>query len=237
MTTIPNIHNHILKKIQSGAIRQRPKWHFLIATLALVFGLISLFLVFLYLMSFIALILREHFIFEAVSFGPATVFSLMHTLPFLLVLLVVTVFLLLHLLVRHFAFAYMKPVMLTLGGGLAITFIVFASVLLIDKDSRIARLGEGQHVPGVDALHKRWRGQKPARIIHAQIKEVRADGYVVVDDMNKELYVYVTDMTQLDRLSYVVGDSIVILTEWREGLLYALGIRMDNAIAPSTPVH
>ncbi len=55
--------------------------------------------------------------------------------------------------------------------------------------------------------------------------------------MNKELYVYVTDMTQLDRLSYVVGDSIVILTEWREGLLYALGIRMDNAIAPSTPVH
>jgi hypothetical protein len=234
MNTINNIHNRILQKIESGAIHQKPKWHFVLATLAIVFGFIALSLILLYLVSFVALFLREHLIFEALSFGPGTVFAIMHTLPYLLILLVITVFLLIHLLVRHFAFAYMKPVMVTLGGGLAVTLILFTLVLVGDKDSRIARFGEDRHVPGFDVFHAHFRDAMPPRAIHGVVTKVSEEGLSVQGGNEEEMYVHVTDTTRKDQNFYSVGDSVAIFAERRTDGLYAMGIRKDIGTSTST---
>ncbi len=213
MNTINNIHNTILKKIESGAIRQKPKWHFVLMTLSVVFALSALLLIFLYLVSFVGLVLREHLIFDTLSFGPRTVFTIMHTLPFLLIVLVITVFLLLHVLVRYFAFAYMKPVMLTLGLGLLLTLLLFASVLLGDKDSRIARLGEGRHVPGIEMLHVRFRDRMPPVALHGIVVSNK-DGVLVIRDANgKELEVLFTENTRTDKEAYEIGEQVMLIVD------------------------
>lgn len=226
MNTINKIHNTILKKIESGAIRQKPKWHFVLVTLSFVFALVTLSLIFLYLVSFVGLVLREHLIFDALSFGPRTVFTIMHTLPFLLIVLVATVFLLLHVLVRHFAFAYMKPVMVTLLLGLLLTLVLFASVLLGDKNSRIAKIGEGRHVPGIEALHVRFRDQIPPLVLHGSIVNKQDGVYVIRDVHDKELQVMLTENTRTDKEMYEVGDRVMLIAERTPEILRAVAIRI-----------
>lgn len=229
MNTINNIHKNILQKIHSGAIHQKPKWHFVLATLAVVFGLTSLSLIFLYLVSFVALFLREHLIFEALSFGPGTVFVIMHRLPYILIALVIVVFLLLHLLARHFAFAYMKPVMATLGGGLLVTLVLFGGILLEDKDSRIARFGEDRHVPGFGAFHNQFRDVVPSRVVRGIVIRADEGGYGLQTRGQEDIYVHVTAETRKDQVSYASGDKVFVLVERRPDGFYALGMRKDEA--------
>lgn len=204
-------------------------------TLLVVFGLITLALVLLYLVSFVALVLRERLIFDAVSFGPGVVFAVMHTLPFLLILLVVTTLLLLHVLVRHFAFAYMKPVALTLGFGLLVTLAVFALVLIGDKNSRIAKLGEGRHLPGVDMLHARFRDRMPPLVLQGTIIGLQRGAYIIRDDAGREIVVTITKNTRTDQDEYKFGDRVMLLGERFEQSLRALGIRMHNETKESFP--
>jgi hypothetical protein len=226
METITSIHSRILDKIQSGAIRQKPRWHFVLLALLFVFGVIALSLILLYLVGFVGLVFREHLVFEALDFGPRTFFAMMHTLPLLLIVIVITVFLLLHVLVRHFAFAYMKPVAVTLGGGLALTLLLFAGILDADKDMRIAHLGEGHHIFGIDLLHENFREKMPPHLIHASVVRKEDDGYRIINLMTgHELFVHVSATTTVDREMYTASDTVDLLVEGHGDDIYAIGIR------------
>lgn len=236
MTTINNIHNTILQKIEEGAIRQKPKWYFVMLTLGVVLGGITLLLILLYLVSFVALVFRERMFFEALSFGPSAVFAIMHTLPLLLLVLVITVFLLLHVLVRYFAFGYMKPVLVTFGSGFALTLFVFVLILVMDKDSRIARIGEYEHIPGARAFHDQFRNRTPLMGVRGTVTKVESDHITVrtatdTDDVT----VTVTADTRTDKSTYQVGDQIMVLAEKLEQSLHAVAIRILNEIGTSTP--
>ena len=226
MNTINNIHNLILKKIESGAIQQKPKWHFVLMTLGVVFGVIALFLVLLYLVSFVAFFLREHLLFEALSFGPRTVFEIIYTLPFLLIILVTTVFLILHVLVRHFAFAYMKPVAATLGLGLLLTLFLFALVLIADKESKIARLGQTQKVPGIEAIHVQLKKRAPPLTLAGILLEVEGNVYKLRLKNGDEVTLMVSDRTRKDRQAYKVGDELVLFLQKQESVFFVIAIRL-----------
>ena len=235
MNTINNIHNLILKKIESGAIRQKPKWHFVLMTLGIVFGVIALFLVLLYLVSFVAFFLREHLLFEALSFGPRTVFEIIYTLPFLLIILVTTVFLILHVLVRHFAFAYMKPVAATLGLGLLFTLFLFALVLLADKESKIARFGQTQKVPGIQAIHTQLKKRAPPLTLAGTLLEVKGNVYKLKLKNGDEVTLTVSDRTRKDRSVYEVGDTLVLFLQKQGSELFVVAIRLhDETKEPMT---
>lgn len=237
MNTIRNVHNSILEKIKNGAIKQKPRWRFALMTLVIVLVFVALSFMLLYFVSFMSLVLRENLFFEALSFGPRTIFAILHTLPFLLILLVVSIFLVLHVLARHFAFAYMKPVMTTLGGGLAITLAIFAMVLVMDKNFRIARLGEGRHVPPIDMLHAHFRKGKALQLVRGTIARIDREGCDILGEEGSVTYVHVTDKTRINQASYATGTQVVVLAERVEDSLYAAGIRkIDrtfNGFSPS----
>ena len=235
MNAINNIHNLILKKIESGAIRQKPKWHFVLMTLGIVFGVIALFLVLLYLVSFVALFLREHLLFEALSFGPRTVFEIVYTLPFLLIILVTTVFLILHVLVRHFAFAYMKPVAATLGLGLLFTLFLFALVLIADKESKIARFGQTQRFPGIEAMHMQLKKRAPPLVLAGTLLEVEGNVYKLTLTNGDEVTLMISDRTRKDRPVYEVGDPLVFFLQKQESGLFVIAIRLYDENQETAP--
>lgn len=217
--------------IEKGVITQKPKWHFMLLTLLCVFGASALFLILLYLVSFMSLVLREHLIIEALSFGPRTVVDILHMFPFLLIVLVATVLLILHVLVRHFAFAYTKPVLVTFGGGLLLTLVLFGMVLIFDANSRIARFGEGRHIPGVDVLHSHFREREPARALRGTLLRYEDGKYAVTTRDGKEVSFTVDEKTRQDG-EYVVGDQVMILLISTPTGLRAIALTKDNGKLP-----
>ncbi len=234
MNTINSIHKNILEKIESGAIRQKPRWHFVIMTLSIVFGFVALSLIFFYLISFVALLLREDLIFEALSFGPRTVFAMMHTLPFLLIVILITVLLLLHVLVRYFAFAYMRPVALTLGVGFALTILIFAGVLTLDKGSRIARFGEDGHVPGLNVIHSQFRDRRPPMALRGVIGKVEDNVLTIRENSGREVVIVLSERTRVDKELYSQGDRVMVLLERSEEMLRAIAIRTEHEFSGAT---
>lgn len=231
MTTITNIHKAILEKIEQGAIRQKPKWYFVLLTLMTVFGGVALVALLLYVISFTSLVLRERFVLDAFSFGPLVAFEIVHTVPLLLIVLVITIALILHVLVRHFAFAYTKPVVVTLGAGFALVFVLFILVLIFDAESRIGRLGEGKHVPGVGLLHERFRGQSPIVPLRGTVVAL-GDGSCTIRTEEGEVVARVHERTKQDP-SVTIGSSVVALTERTPEGLVLVGIRIDDGTTPS----
>lgn len=228
MTTIHNVHNQILDKIKSGTIKQTPRWHFVLQALLYLLGFAASFIIFFYFISFVALVLREHYIFEALQFGPRTLFAVMHTLPFLLILIVIGIFIVLQLLVRHFAFAYMKPIAVTAGAGLLLTFSIFALILFTDRQFRIARLGEGQHIPPIDFLHSTFRDRIPRAVVHGTIVSIATSSYIVRDVRNGLITLVSTDNSRMRDESYSVGDRIGALVEKRGGSIFILGMHNEK---------
>lgn len=237
MTTINSIHSKIVNMIESGTIKQKPKWHFVLLTLMAVFSLTALFSILLYFVSFMSLVLREHLIFEALSFGPQTVFDILHTVPPLLVVLIITVFLLLHVLVRHFAFAYTRPVLATLGAGVVVTMLSFWLVFTIDTESRIARFGEGRHIAGIDMIHKEFRDRHPPLSVRGTIQNIQGAIYTIQDSHRKVITFTVNERTRADASSYVTGDMIMVLLASHEDSFDALAIRHIATSASSDNVN
>lgn len=225
MNTINNIHNIIVNEIKNGTLSQKPKWHFIVMTCFIILGLISLALILFYLVSFIALFMREHLFFEAISFGPRTVFELMHTLPILLVVLVITVFLLLHVLVRHFAFAYMRPVILTFSVGITLTLLVFGFILYTDTNSRIARFGENGHIPGMKIVHNNFRDKVPHMAMAGIIISRDGSSYMIQSATNTSI-VILSDRVRKDKSEYAVGDSVMMLIQKKKNNLEVVAIKI-----------
>lgn len=215
--------------IESGTIKQKPKWYFVLLTLMAVFSLTALFLILFYFVSFVSLVLREHLIFEAFSFGPQTVLDILHTVPPLLVVLIITVFLLLHVLVRHFAFAYTRPVLATLGAGVLVTMLSFWLVFTIDTESRIARFGEGRHIAGIDIIHREFRDRHPPLSVRGSIQNIQDNVYTIQDTHGKTIVFFVNERTRMDTPSYATGDMIVVLLAPRDDSFDALAIRHVTA--------
>lgn len=232
MNTIHNIQNIILKEIKDGSLNQKPKWHFLVLSLFIIFSIITLSLLLLYLVSFVTLFLREHFIFDALSFGPRTVFEIMYTLPLLLIVLVITVFLLLHVLVRHFAFAYIRSVSLTFGMGILIVLTLFGIILLADKNSNIARMGEGKNLHGVEKFNRHLKDRVPPLPIQGIIIGVDDNTVTIVSGTSSIYVVTITERTRKDKSSYTVNDSVMLLAIRKEDGLHAMAIRINDGSQP-----
>ena len=199
----------------------------MLLTLLFVLELAMLGLIFIYLMSFVGLVFHERRVFEALSFGPQTFFHVVYGVPLLLVLLVALVFIVLHLLVRHFAFAYMRPVMATLSLGLVLTLCMFLVISSIDPNRRLAHFGEGRF-SGVILLHKEFRPPVPPEIIRGTIQDIKPNGYIVQDISSHIIDIRVDSQTRFHETAYDKGDRVMVFVHHQGDMLYALGIRKDD---------
>ncbi len=210
-------------------LKQKPKWYFVLLTLLWMCCIASVFLIFLYLMSFVGLVFHERRIFEALAFGPQTFFQVIHGVPILLAGVIVAVFILLHLLVRHFAFAYMRPVMGTLGVGLLLTLSMFIILSRLDPERKIAHFGEG-HFSGIMYFHKQFRPEVRPQVIRGTLQTIKQNEYYVQDASLHTLDIHTDAQTRFHEATYVPGDTIMVFVHPEKGVLYAVGIRKDNPI-------
>lgn len=111
-----SIHDRVLKSIEEGRIKQRPRSYFLLRGVALALGAVLLGLITLFLISFAIFTLRQKGGWFAPAFGGRGWLEFIFDLPWLIVLSAIALLLLLEVMVRRYQYAYERPLVISLLG-------------------------------------------------------------------------------------------------------------------------
>lgn len=250
MTTHHNLKQEVLSKIKAGAVVQKPKWRFVMRVLFLVLSVITLALASLYLISYVALVTGELYIFELFGLGSRGVQEFFVELPWLLLLLIATLIGLVMVLVRHFEFAYKRPAIVSISGIILVITLVSVGVHTFDSEHRIPRFGEDMNNPVFHMLHSEYREGRRGDVTVGKILSVSPDGFVVeVKRSSTTVRVIVNNETKGDVQNIFENQMILVIGEEVDGVITAEGVKpagdrgrrpvpppiMDNGIPVTDP--
>ena len=174
-----NIKENVLNKIKEQNIKKRPTWYFMIRSIFVsAFIFMSVFFV-VYFSSFMQLLSYEQEFKKASRLGTQGFFILMQTIPWMIIVFLLIALTALHFLVRYFEFGYQRPILYTMLGTLLATFLLSYLIGYLDKESRLARLGENRKIPFLNNFHDKYRDGRQGRLLHGIIIE-KKDNYIIV---------------------------------------------------------
>lgn len=104
-----------MARIRKGAVSMRPRWQFVLLSLLWAGCAALLILAILYFSSLAVFVLRQNGVWLAPLLGMRGWYDVLRSAPLLIILLVAFCAIVLNALVRRSAFAYRRPVVLSLG--------------------------------------------------------------------------------------------------------------------------
>jgi len=140
-----SIKDNVLKAIESGQVKMRPRWQFMLNAALLLLGTIIILCSAVYLISFI-------FFTEDGFHGMQTIYSL----PWLIVAAAIIFIVILEILVRKYSFAHRKPLLyITIG---IVVFVLLAGFLvyLTRFHDRLADRAYNDDLPFGGGIYRRY---------------------------------------------------------------------------------
>ncbi len=212
------MNEELLEAIKTGEIKMRPRWQFVLRGALAVLGGVLIALLLLYLISLIIFTSRETGVAFVPVFGLRGIVAFLRALPWLLIFFSAVFVILLEILVRHYAFAYRRPLVYS---GLGIVVLVVAGGFLVAGTSLHRRLP-----PFAQGFY--YFGPPPTfRDIHRGIiTSTTTQGFVIKSRMGGMLLVNVASGTQTDAQSALQpGDMVVIFGPESSDTIEAIGVR------------
>lgn len=226
---IQSIREGVLSVIKSGKINMRPKWYFVLKTVLCVIGGTMLLLSALYLVSFIFFFLVQSGVWDAPVYGFFGWYIFLRSLPWLLIGFFALFVFVLEILVRHFAFAYRRPLLYSACG---ILFVVLAGGYVVAATPLHMKLflyAEKHPLPVAGPMYRQYGHHRLQNIYAGKIDELNAAGLILITRNGEELMVIVTSRTKVPpRVSLAPGDIVAIFggpVPGREDAVEAFGIK------------
>lgn len=222
-----SVRADIMKAISRGDIRMKPRWHFILLSALYVTGAIIVFLTLLYTTSLGVFFVRDSGALFAPSFGGRGWFSLLQSLPWLLISLVLLFAGILELLVRRYAFVYKKPLLMSVFGILGIIFLGGFFIAPLHHGVMLSiRRGE-QPSPVVMLYRGPLRIPPPPDTYHGQIIALTDGGFVMTDEDHGTTTVSITPKTRLPYgENFTAGERVIVIGDsGATGTIRAFGIR------------
>lgn len=221
-----NIHDSVLKAIEEGKVKMRPKWHFALRTAFLILGTIFISFSLLYLVSFIVFIFRQSGALLVPAFGYFGIIAFLTSAPWVLIFLAILLLLLLHTLIKKYSFSYGKPLMYSV---IVIVSLVILGGILVEMTTFHQRLflrAEDRRLPVMGGIYRQLGGQKQEGITVGIVVEKNETGYMIETETQEIVEVILTPKTRLSRPeSFEVGEEIVVVGKKQDSKIFALGIR------------
>lgn len=221
------IKENILSTIKSGEIKMRPKWHFVLKTALAILGGAILALTILYLASFIIFFLRQTGLMFVPAFGWQGWYVFFSHLPIFLIILVLAFIVVLELLVRHYAFAYRRPLLYSAIG-------IFALVLigsLMMANSRIhggmLRYADNNKDTTIGRFYSDYGRPRFTDVHRGMIVNMMNDGFLMQDRREETMTVIITRRTRLPfGADFTSGDIVVVFGPLTDNnIIQAFGIQ------------
>jgi len=221
MTTIKD---SIMKQIESGVIEMRPRWHFVVKA-GLIFSLMVIGMLFLvYVMNFIVFMLVSSGAVLMPLFGVKGLLEFLHEVPWILALATLSLFVFLYVLVKRFAFAYRKPVLLVVSLMLLTTAVLSIFVYVSPLNQALENRVVAGYRGAPAQLHV-WYGSLPKRITEGQVVHIGVGYFDLIDNEDRAVIVDIAPETRLPLRPLEVGDWVVVLGPRHEGVIEAMGVK------------
>ncbi len=219
---------HIIEaKIESGTLKQRPRWHFtLIHTGIWVATLLAVILL-AYIIAFVLLVGKEKHFIDLVLLGPQGIGRVFQYIPYPLVGISMLLIVVLFGIAHQYAFVYRYSTLQTLGIlGLA-TISIAVGFALFDKEMNFARLGEKRNIPIMKSMHQRYR-QPSNEITRGVIIGIEGNTLLVKDREGTLYYVPRLHTGNEER----VGAAVILFGPRQGDHIAPFGIRPDPETRP-----
>ena len=229
----PQLKDSILKAIEDGRVKMRPKWQFITKTALTILGVVLLALTVLYLVSFIVFVLWRSGVLYVPGFGFHSFGIFFLSLPWILILLAAVFMLLLEIFIRRYSFAYGRPF---LYSALAVIFLGIVGGIIIGETPLHEKFfdeAENGRLPLAGPMYE-YFGQQPQNVTVGLITQITGNGYQVQSGDGDDVFsVVVTPQTQTPPPSSLkVGDIILILGPRHGNTILAQGIQKPGTLPP-----
>lgn len=220
------IEENILATIKSGQLKMRPRWHFALKAFLAALGGVILGLTVLYLASFIIFILKQTGVLFVPAFGWEGWYAFFTHLPIFLIFLVIIFIAILELLVRHYAFAYRRPLLYSAIGIFVLVFLGALAVVNSHFHGDISEYADNNKETFVGKLYADYGRQRFSDVHRGMIIQMINNGFIMRDRREDALMVVITRRTRLPfGADFSDGDIVVVFGPRNDGMVQAFGIQ------------
>lgn len=220
------IKENILATIKSGHVKMRPRWHFFLSAGLAILGAIIIFLFILYLASFIIFALRQTGVLFVPAFGAQGWFAFFTHLPFFLIGLLMIFIIILELFVRHYAFAYRRPL---LYSALGIFIMIAAGGLILANTSfhqEISKSVEKNKDSFTGMIYQEYGRQNFQDVHRGRIMQITQKGFLMNNRKEEALTIIITRRTRFPMgADYYLGDTMVVFGNREGDEVQAFGVQ------------
>lgn len=220
------LQEEIARAIETGKVKMKPRWHFVLRGAAVLAGAIFLALALLYLVSFIVFSLRQSGALFTPAFGWRGVVVLLSSLPWLLVLSAAVLAVLLEVLVRRYQFSYGRPLLYTVLGVAA---LAVAGGILVERTAVHRTLllkAQRDRLPFGARLYRGYGMSRPKNVVVGMITTLTPSGCRLRGPGGQDLTVTFTPKTVFPPGSdFTPGDTVVVFGEPGGGGITAFGVK------------
>jgi hypothetical protein len=230
MKDIPTIRQGVMDVIKKRGVQMRPRWHFVLTSMLASLGIFIVLLALLYIISLSLFLLHDSGAWSAASFGGRGWFSLLRSVPWLLIAFSIVFIVILEVLVRRYRFVYSRPLLLSV---VAILLVVCLGGFILASTSfhRQMELEAYHHqLAGPLALvySAPFRMPPPPDVYHGSILATSSEGFVMNDENGAgTTTVIITARTHLpDGEDFSLGSYVVVIGDTvSTGTVQAFGMR------------
>ncbi len=230
-----SIHDSILKAIENGSVKMRPRWYFVGRTALLATGIVLLAFTLIYIASFIIFVMHQTGAWFVPSFGFRGVQAFLISLPWVLILISIMFIVILETLVRRYSFAYRRPLLYSALGVIGLVIVGGLVISATPLHSYFLRNAREGRLPIAGDLYRGYGMQRFHDIHPCTITGITKNGFQAQYSDGTMITVVITPETRLPLGSdFKVGDSVVVFGEHESGAIEALGVRKIDQLPPDT---
>ncbi|TRZ48637.1 MAG: hypothetical protein D4S01_10000 [Dehalococcoidia bacterium] len=221
-----SISNKVFNKIKKGQIKMRPKIYFILRAvlIALMTLLVALFV--LFLVSFILFNLRASGAWFLPGFGFGAMGILVKSLPWLLIVIALTLVIILELLVKHFSFSYRRPILYSILGIIIFALLGSFAISRTHLHSDFFWKAQERKLPMMGGFYRGFGMPRLGDVHYGIISEIIDNGFYL-ETAEGEILTILATSTIHSPLGPGIkeGDRVVILGKRDDGVVQSFGVR------------
>jgi hypothetical protein len=201
--------DEVINSIKSSDIKMRPRWYFIAQTVLTIIAASLMFVVLLFVVSFIDFALQQNGGFFAIGFGPAGFMTFFYSLPWVFFLLSLVLIFALAILLKHYPAVYHRPLAYLL---LLLIFVVTVVALLLSISpfhSQIIRYVSNNRLPIVEQFYE---GETAPGIntYRGEVALFIPNGFILENTVGRTSTVVVVAKALPELTGVKVGDTVII---------------------------
>jgi hypothetical protein len=214
-----SIKDKLLQEIQTGRVKMRPRWYFVLKTVLLVISTVLAVSVVLFVASFIIFIMRQTGVFHSSGFGLRGIRAFLISLPWLLVLIAILFIILIQLFVKRYSFGYRKPLLYTILGVVGIALLGGIVVAQTPFHRGLFEHAYDNNLPLAGGLYREYGIRRlPHNIEMGKVVEVRSNGFLITNPIDQTVSIITNGQTD-----YPPGTNLQV-----DDYLICLGKRVNE---------